>query len=116
MTDEDLVEEMEYASIVSGLLSMVAAGAEIDLAGLSDRLAEREQRLLAELAFNKDARPVSRGEIESYMYALQRKRLLRQRGQLQRRIQEAEKVRDSRLAVQLLDEQRQLDKKLGALL
>ncbi len=116
LTDEDLFEEMECAAIVSGLLSMVESGRAIDLAGLSDRLAEREQRLLAELAFNREARPVSFGEVEGYMFALQRKRLLRQRGLLQQRIQEAEKVRDSRLAVQLLEEQRQLDKKLGALL
>ena len=116
LTGEDLVEEMECAAIVSSLLSMAESGRTIDLAGLSDRLAGREQRLLAELAFNREARPVSRGEVESYMFALQRKRLLRQRGLLQQRIQEAEKVRDSRLAVQLLEEQRELDKKLGALL
>jgi hypothetical protein len=107
---------MECAAIISSLLSMVESGRTIDLAGLADRLAEREQRLLAELAFNREARPVSRDEVDSYVFALQRKRLLRQRGQLQQRIQEAEKARDSRLAVQLLEEQRQLDRKLGALL
>jgi DNA primase len=116
LTGEALVEEMECAAIISSLLSMVESGRTIDLAGLADRLAEREQRLLAELAFNREARPVSRDEVDSYVFALQRKRLLRQRGLLQQRIQEAEKARDSRLAVQLLEEQRQLDRKLGALL
>src|SRR5262249_10891151 len=54
----DLVEEMECAPIVAGLLGMISAGENPDLTALSDRLGQPEQRLLAELAFNKEARPV----------------------------------------------------------
>jgi len=112
----DLVEEMECGAIVSGLLGMIAAGVEPDLTALADRLTEPQQRLLAELAFSKDARPVSHSEIDTYVHALERRRLGRQRDSLKRRILDAQKAGNHTLVVELLQEQRELDRKLGELL
>jgi DNA primase len=111
----DLVEEMECAPIISGLLGMIAAGLDADLTALADRLPESQQRFLAELAFDKEARPVAHSEISTYIFALERKRLLRLRGALQRKIQEAQKSQDGKLTVELLHEQKELDRKLGEL-
>ena len=112
----DLVEEMECGPIVSGLLAMFAAGAEADLTALADRLPEAQQRTLAEIAFSKEPRPVSPSEINSYVMALERRRLRRQRDSLQRRILDAQKEQNHRLVVELLREQKELDIKLGELL
>jgi hypothetical protein len=112
----DLVEEMECREIVSGLLGMIAAGMEPDLTALSDRLPEAQQRVLAEVAFLEDARPVSIREINTYVFALERRRLQRIRESLQRRIAEAQKTKNHRMAVELLRDQRELDRKLSELL
>ncbi|HEY7680167.1 MAG TPA: DNA primase [Terriglobia bacterium] len=112
----ELVEEMECAPIVSGLLGMIASGVDADLTALADRLPESQRRFLAEVAFDKEARPVSHSEISAYLGALERKRLLRLRGALQRKIQEAQKSQDSKLAVEFLQEQRELDRKLAELI
>jgi DNA primase len=112
----DLVEEMECAPIVAGLLGMISAGQDPDLTALSDRLEQPEQRLLAELAFGKEARPVSVDEIEAYIGVLEKKRLGRQRDALQRRILDAQRSGNNGLVVELLREQRELDRKLGELL
>jgi hypothetical protein len=116
LQSEGLVSDMECAAIISGILTMRSAEIELDLSALSDRLPAEEQRVLAEIAFNKESRPVSAGEIETYLGALERKRLLRQRGSLQSRIKDAEKSNDSRLAIDLLEEQKKLDKRLAQLL
>lgn len=112
----DLVEEMECAPIVSGLLGMIGAGMEPDLTALADRLTEAQQRTLAELAFGKEARPVSNSEIKTYILALERRRLQRQRDSLQRRILDAQRLQNHILAMELLKEQTELDRKLRELL
>ena len=86
------------------------------MASLADRLDEGQQRLLAEVVFDNEARPVSFGEINAYILALERKRLQRQRLSLQRKIQEAQRSQNSQLAIDLLREQNELDKELGKLL
>jgi len=112
----DLVEEMECREIVSGLLGMIAAGVEPDLTALSDRLPESQQRILAEVAFKKEERPVAYSEISTYIFALERRQLQRMRDSLQRRILEAQKSKDHRMAVELLQDQKELDRKLAQLL
>ena len=112
----DFVEEMECREIVSGLMGMTAAGAEPDLTALSDRLDEAQQRVLAEVAFLKEARPVSISEVSTYIFALERRRLQRMRESLQRKIIEAQKAKDHRMTVELLQDQRELDRKLAELL
>jgi DNA primase len=112
----DLVEEMDCAPIVSGLLAMLAAGQAPDMTALADRLTEPQQRVLAELAFHKEARPVSSSEIHDYMTALERRRLQRQRESLKRRIVDAQKAQNNTLVVTLLGEQKELDTKLAGLL
>jgi DNA primase len=111
----DLAEEMECGGIIAGLLGMMAAGVEVDVAGLADRLDDSQQRVLAELAFNKESRPVSSSEIDSYIQALERKRLARQRGELKGRILDAQKAGNSKRVVELLQEQQELDRKLAQL-
>jgi DNA primase len=112
----DLVEEMACKEIVSGLLGMIAADAEPDLTALADRLPETQQRILAEVAFESQDRPVAISEISTYISALERRRLQRVRDSLQRRILEAQKSQDHRTAVELLQDQQELDRKLGRLL
>jgi DNA primase len=110
-----LVEEMACKEIISELLGMLEEGIEPDLAALSDRLPEAQQRALAEVAF-QHTNPVSADEINTYVFALERRRLRRMRDALQRRILEAQKAQDHRMAVELLQDQRELDRKLTELL
>ncbi|HWP85840.1 MAG TPA: DNA primase [Terriglobia bacterium] len=112
----DLVDEMECGAIVAGLLRMIAAGAPPDLTALSDRLAPEQQRVLAEIAFDKEAGPVSCSEIKSYILALERRRLQRLRDAVQRRVLDAQKAQNHPLVVDLLREQKELDRKLRELL
>jgi DNA primase len=111
-----LLEELESRTIVSTLLGMVAGGSTPDVASLADRLDEGQQRLLAGIVFDNEAKPVSIGEINTYITALERKHLQRQRLRLQQRIQEAQKSQDSSLALDLLRQQSELDKELASLI
>jgi DNA primase len=111
----DLVEEMECAAIVSGLLGMILGGGAADLTALSDRLSPEQQRILAEVAFSREARPVSVSEIRSYMNALGRTKLQRQRDALQRRILDAQKEQKIQVVMELLKEQKELDSRLREL-
>ncbi len=86
------------------------------MASLADRLEEAPQRLLAEIVFDKEARPVNIDEVSTYILALERKRMQRERVLLQHRIQEAQKQSDGLLAMELLREQQNIDKRLAALL
>jgi hypothetical protein len=95
---------------------MVAGGSTPDVASLADRLDEGQQRLLAGIVFDNEAKPVSIGEINTYITALERKHLQRQRLRLQQRIQEAQKSQDSSLALDLLRQQSELDKELASLI
>jgi DNA primase len=115
LEEGDLVDEMECAAIVAGLLGMIASGAEPDLTALADRLDAAQQRVLAEVAFNKEARPVSVDEISAYVRALERRKMARQRDALQRRILDAQKSANQRLAMELLQEQSKLDRKMREL-
>ena len=116
LESKELLEELESRTIVSTLLGMVAGGSVPDVTSLTDRLDEGQQRLLAEVVFDNEARPVSVGEINTYVTALERKRLQRQRLSLQRKIQEAQKAQDSGLALDLLRQQSELDKHLASLI
>jgi len=116
LQQKDLLNELEGGTIIATLLGMISAGSAPDMAALADRLDENQQRVLAEVVFDREARPVSIGEINTYINALERKRLERARQSLQRRIQDAEKMQDGRLAVELLQQQKELDKQLGKLL
>ena len=111
-----LLPELESEKIVSTLLGAIAAGSAPDLTSLADRLEEGQQRLLAEVIFDREARPVSIEEVNTYTSALERKRLEKQRSMLQRKIVEAQKLQDAELAVRLLQEQSELDKRLTRLL
>ena len=66
--------------------------------------------------FDNEARPVSIEEINTYILALERRRLQRQRVTLQQKIQEAQKSQDSQLALDLLREQSELDRELANLI
>ena len=116
LEEKGLLEMLESRIIVSALLGMIAAGAQPDLASLADRLDESQQRLLAEVVFDNEAKPVSIEEINTYILALERKQLQRQRLALQRRIQDAQNAQDSRLALALLREQSELDRELANLI
>lgn len=116
LEEKGLLEMIESRTIVSTLLGMIAAGAQPDLASLADRLEESQQRLLAEVVFDNEAKPVSIEEINTYILALERKQLQRQRLALQRRIQDAHNAQDSRLALALLKEQSELDRELANLI
>ena len=111
-----LLEELESRTVISTLLGMIEGGATPDLASLTDRLEESQQRLLAEVMFDNEARPVSIEEINTSILALERRRLQRQRVTLQQKIQEAQKSQDSQLALDLLREQSQLDRELANLI
>ncbi|OFV97379.1 MAG: DNA primase [Acidobacteria bacterium RIFCSPLOWO2_02_FULL_61_28] len=116
LENKGLLEELEGRTIVSALLGMIAGGSIPDVASLADRLDESQQRLLAAVVFDNEARPVSFGEINTYILALDRKRVQRQRLSLQHKIQAAQKSQDSQLAIELLREQNELDKELAKLL
>jgi DNA primase len=116
LEDQTLMQELELGPIVSVLMRTVQSGAVPDIEMLSEQLDEGQQRILAQVVFDKEARPVSLEEISTYMVTLERRRLHRQRLSLQRKIQEAEKARDSQRAVEMLMEQRELDKELARLL
>jgi len=117
LEEKGLLEMLESRTIVSTLLGMIAAGEQVpDLASLADRLEEGQQRLLAEVVFDNEAKPVSVEEINTYILALERKQLHRQRLALQRRIQDAHDAQDSRLALALLREQSELDRELANLI
>ena len=116
LEEKGLLSELEAGTIISTLLGMIAGGSIPDMASLEDRLDEGQQRVLAQVVFDKEARPVSIGEINTYISVLERKRLQRQRASLQRRIQEAQKLQDGQMTVELLRQQRELDKELSRLL
>ncbi|MBF8305477.1 MAG: primase [Acidobacteria bacterium] len=116
LEQKELLEELESRTIVSTLLGMVAGGSTPDVASLTDRLEEGQQRLLAGVVFDNEAKPVSIGEINTYIAVLERKRLQRRRLRLQQRIQEAQKSQDSSLALDLLRQQGELDKELASLI
>ena len=116
LQERDLLSELDGGTIIATLLGMISAGITPDMAGLVDRMDENQQRVLAEVVFDKEARPVSIEEINTYINALERKRLQRARLSLQMRIQEAQKMQDGRLVIELLLQQKELDKQLGTLL
>ncbi len=116
LEEKGLLELLESRTIVSTLLGMIEAGDTPDLASLADRLEEDQQRLLAEVVFDSDAMPVSIDKANAYILALDRKRLQRQRQALQRKIQDAQRSQNPQLALELLGEQRELDKELANLL
>ena len=116
LEEKGLLEMLESRTIVSALLGMIAAGAQPDLASLADRLDESQQRLLAEVVFDSGAMPVSIQKISTYILALERKQLQRERLALQRRIQDAQNAQDSRLALDLLKKQSELDRELANLI
>ncbi len=111
-----LLGELELGTIVATLVGMISAGSETDMASLTDRLDESQQRILAKIVFDKDARPVTIEEISAYIGTLERGRLQRRRIGLQRQIQEAQKLLDQGRVVDLLREQQELDKELRRLL
>ncbi len=113
--EQDLVSEMEAASIVAELVGILDAGGALDYAGLSEKLDSSRQRMLAEIAFDPEARPVSYEEISSYLNALKRKRLLKQRQQLLQTIRESQGKSDGRPLRELLEAVQQLDRKLAEL-
>ena len=116
LEEKGLLEMLGSRTIVSTLLGMIAAGAQPDLASLADRLEESQQRLLAEVVFDNEAKPVSIEEINTYILALERKQLQSERLALQRRIQDAQNAQDSRLALDLLKKQSELDRELANLI
>ncbi|MBI1955632.1 MAG: DNA primase [Acidobacteria bacterium] len=116
LENKQLLEELEARTIVAPLLAMIAEGFEPDLVALTERLGESEQRVLAGVVFAKEARPVSIGEISTYISALERRNLEKQRLALQKRLQVAQKSQQSQQVVQLLQEQNELDKKLMELI
>ncbi|MBI2816649.1 MAG: DNA primase [Acidobacteria bacterium] len=123
LEEHALMEELELQGIVSTILGMNSGGSAPDMAALSDRLDEPHQRLLAQIVFDKDARPVSLYEITSYINSLERRRLQRQRSTLRRQILEAEKLHDASRYVELLGQldtvfrrEKELDTELDTLL
>ena len=116
LENKELVLELESGAIVSALLGMFAAGSVPDVSSLADRLEENEQRLLAQVVFDKEARPVTVGEISTYLKALERRSLERQRLFLQKRIREAQRSQNPHLAMELLKQQNELDRRLANLL
>ena len=116
--EADLVAEMEAAPIVAELvraLDSEGPGEPIDVATLSENLEPHMQRALAEVWFESDARPVSFLEITSYLNALERKRLLRQRQQLLQSIRDAGQQPGAPTMRELLEAVQQLDRKLAEL-
>ncbi len=111
-----LMDELELKGIVSTILGMYDSGSQPDMAALTDRLDEAQQRILAQIVFDKDARPVNLDEVQTYVNSLERKRLQRQRTALQRQILEAQKLQDASRTVELLKQQKELDTELGRLL
>jgi DNA primase len=116
LEEKGLLSELEGGTIISTLLGMIAGGSIPDMASLADRLDESQQRILAQVVFDKEARPVSIGEINTYISVLERKRLDRQRASLQRRIKEAQKLLDEKTVIELIRQQHELDKELSRLL
>ena len=116
LRQKDLISEFEAGSIVNVLLGMIEGGSAPDMASLADRLGEEQQRLLAEIVFDKEARPVAIDEVSTYILALERKRLEEQRMSLQRRILEAQKQQSGQLVMGLLQQQRDIDIRLRKLL
>jgi DNA primase len=116
LEEKSVLQEFELSTIVETLVGMIQAGSVPDMASLADRLDESQQRVLAQIVFDKDARPVSIEEISTYIGSLERGRLQRLRLSLQRKILEAEKSGDPQKAVELLQGQAKLDKELGRLL
>jgi DNA primase len=114
--EKSLLGELELGTIVATLVGMIAGGSAPDVASLTDRLDEKQQRILARIVFDREARPVSIEEINTYVGSLERRRLQRRRAGLQRQIVEAQKLQEEQRVVDLLREQRELDKELGMLL
>ncbi|MBI4460547.1 MAG: DNA primase, partial [Acidobacteria bacterium] len=92
LESKHLLEELEFKGLVVPLLNMIAEGYEPDIVNLAERLGESEQRVLATVVFDKEARPVSHSEIDTYISALEKKNLEKQRAALQKRLQEAQKA------------------------
>lgn len=116
LEDRQLLEELECRVIITTLLGMLEEKTPPDVTSLADRLDEGQQRLLAEVLFDKEARPVSLDEVHPYILALERKFLHKQRLSLQRKIQEAQQAQNSNLTVELLKQQSELDRRLAMLL
>ncbi|MBI4442777.1 MAG: DNA primase [Acidobacteria bacterium] len=113
---KNLLPELELGKIVSALLALLGSGSVTDVTSLADRLEENEQRLLAAVLFDKEARPVTIGEISTYIAALERKSLEKQRTALQGKIKQAQNAQDAQLTVQLLQKQKELDRQLAGLI
>ena len=116
LEEKELVGELALSPIIATIVGMVSAGTVPDMASLSDRLDEDQQKVLARIVFDKEARPVSIGEISTYIGSLERGRLERRRSALQRGIIEAQKLHDNQRTVELLREQQLVDKELRTLL
>ena len=116
LEEKELMGELELGSIINTIVGMISAGLAPDAASLSDRLEESQQKILARIVFDKEARPVSIGEISTYIGSLERSRLERRRSALQREIAAAQKLQDNQRTVELLREQQEVDKELGTLL
>jgi DNA primase len=116
LEERGVLDEFETSGVVSGILSMIRSGTAPDLNLLSDRLEESDQRKLAQIVFDKEARPVSSSEINAYINTLERQRFERKKLALRRLLAEAEKSGDVKRAVELLVEQRELDKEMVKLL
>ena len=68
--EQELVSEMEGATIIAELVASRGAGEPLDYVLLSERLDPARQRMLAEITFDPEARPVTYGEISVYLNAL----------------------------------------------
>ena len=120
-----LLSELVAGTIVRTLLGMVASGATPDMASLTDRLEENQQRALAQVVFNTggvakanifDEGPFTIADVKHRIRDLERLLLEKRRVALQQSIQEARKLQDDNRAVELLREWRELDKELGRLI
>ncbi len=116
LRQKNLLPEFEAGTIVSALVGMIEGGGAPAMASLADRLEEAQQRILAEIVFDKEARPVNIDEVSTYILALERKRMQRERVSLQHRIQQAQKQSDGQLTMELLREQQDIDRRLTELL
>ncbi len=115
LEEKEIVDEMELGSIISALLEGLPTGSAPDLSAISARLDGPEQQVLSRVAFEDDARPVSLSEINSYLQVLVRKRLHRQRSDLRTEIQSVQQEGRNEQLVELLQRQRELDRRLAEL-
>ncbi|OFV95642.1 MAG: DNA primase [Acidobacteria bacterium RIFCSPLOWO2_12_FULL_54_10] len=116
LLSKGLIEELESRSIVETILSMMSLDSQIDVITVTEQLLEPHQKTLANILFDKDARPVSKSEISAYISALERKHLENRRISLRQRLQDAQRSQQADLVVNLLKEKNELDKMLVELL